>query len=76
MKTAIYSIREILSTGVYYGRGARYEASTGRILEAGQFKNGILTQPELILNFTEDEEDEEDEGPLTQTEQTEVPGPE
>ncbi len=32
--------------GAFFGHGIRYEASTGKILESGQFKNGILTEPD------------------------------
>ena len=34
--------------GKYYGRGILYDASSGRVLEAGEFRNGVLTIPERM----------------------------
>lgn len=39
--------------GIYHGEGVLYEASTGRILAEGQFKNSVPVPAEEVSNSTE-----------------------
>ena len=36
--------------GQYFGHGTRYDPYTGTALETGQFKYGVLTQPDPVTN--------------------------
>ena len=39
--------------GIYHGEGVLYEASTGRILAEGQFKNSVPVPAEEVSNSKE-----------------------
>lgn len=39
--------------GAYHGRGASYDAATGKLLEEGEFRNGVLVTSREELEATE-----------------------
>ena len=38
--------------GQYFGHGTRYDPYSGMVLETGQFKYGVLTQPDPVTNVS------------------------